>query len=228
MRRETDCALILQLPVGPLHLAQWIRGYEDWLMDMASNPDLFEALMDKVTEIWLRIAKRMLDAADGNFDIIFYGDDVAYQNAPMCGRAMYETRIKARQQRLFDLMKQYPAKILYHSCGSVISLVDDFIELGVDAMNPVQVSAEGMDPETLKRKFGDRIAFWGGVDTQYTLCQGSVEEVRKEVRERIRVLAPGGGYVLCAVHDIQAEVPPANIEALYQEGLASGSYPIRV
>ncbi len=224
--RETDYAVILTLPVGPLHLSQWLRGYESWMMDLAGNREFFEALMDKVIDIWLRISTRMLEAVGSNVDILFYGDDVAYQHGPMMRHETYEKQVKPYQQRIFDLLKGHGAKILYHSCGSVVTLVDDFIELGVDALNPVQVSAAEMDTARLKHDFGDRIAFWGGIDTQRVLPQGTPDEVRAEVRRRIRDLAPGGGYVLCPVHNIQREVPPENIEAMYQEALSSGRYPL--
>ncbi len=228
LRAETDCALVMSLPVGPLHLAQWMRSYEDWMLDLAGDLELYSALMDKITDLWLQISKRMLDAAGQNLDIILYGDDVAYQNGPMMRRQTYEKHIIPYQRRILDLLKQYrPAKVLYHSCGSVVTMVEDFIELGVDALNPVQVNAAGMDPAVLKRDFGDRIAFWGGIDTQQVMCRGSVADVRREVRDRIRVLAPGGGYVLCAVHNIQREVPPENVHAMYDEALASGTYPLR-
>jgi uroporphyrinogen decarboxylase len=227
LRRETDCALVLNLPVGPLHQAQWMRGYESWMLDLAGNLEFYEALMDKITGLWLKISKRMLDAVGDNVDIILYGDDVAYQNGPMVRRETYEKQIIPYQRRIFDLLKQArSAKILYHSCGSVVSMIEDFIDLGVDALNPVQVNAAGMDPVKLKRDFGDRIAFWGGVDTQQVMCRGSVDDVRREVRELIRVLSPGGGYVLCAVHNIQREVPPENVHAMYDEAIRVGTYPI--
>lgn len=227
LRRQTDCALILSLPVGPIHLAQWMRGYENWMLDLAANLEFHQALMDRITGLWLRISTRMLDAVGDNADIVFYGEDLAYQHGPMVRRETYAQHIKPYQQRVFDLLKRYPSKILYHSCGAVVSLIEDLIELGADALNPVQVSAKGMDPVQLKRDFGDRIAFWGGIDTQHVLCRGSADDVRREVRDRLRVLAPGGGYVLCAVHNIQREVPPENVHAMYEEALVSGTYPIR-
>jgi uroporphyrinogen decarboxylase len=164
----------------------------------------------------------MIEAVGPHADILFYGDDVAFQQGPMVRRATYERHIKPYQQKNFDLLREHGGKIVYHSCGSVVTLVEDFIELGVDALNPVQVSAADMDTAMLKREFGDRISFWGGVDTQRVLPRGTPEEVRQEVRHRIRDLAPGGGYVLCAVHNIQREVPPENIDAMYQEALATG------
>lgn len=226
LHEETDAALILTLPVGPLHLTQWMRGYENFMLDLAGDVELYQATMDRITDIWLRISTRMLDAAGEYADVVFYGDDVAYQTGPMVRRETYEKLIKPYQERIFGLLRRYPCKILYHSCGSVVSLIDDFIELGVDALNPVQVSAKDMDPVRLKREFGDRIAFWGGIDTQSVLCRGTTSDVRREVQECIRAFAPGGGYVLCAVHNIQREVPPENIDAMYDEALASGVYPI--
>ena len=222
LRRETDCAVILSLPAGPLHQAQWVRGYENWLADIAGDADLYEALMDRVTAVWLRISERMLRAVGSDADVVLYGDDVGYQKGPMVSRAMYEKRIRPYQERTFGLLKRFPLKILYHTCGSVSRLVGDFIELGVDALNPVQVSAAEMDTARLKRDFGDRIAFWGGVDTQSVLPRGTPDEVRAEVRRRIADLAPGGGYVCAAVHNIQREVPPENVVALFDEAREAG------
>jgi uroporphyrinogen decarboxylase len=225
---ETDYAIILTLPVGPLHLGQWLRGYANWMLDLAGNLEVYEALMDRIVAIWLRIGRRMLEAVGSHVDILFYGDDVAYQRGPMVSHDTYLKHIRPYEQQIFDLLRSHGAKILYHSCGSVVTLIEDFIELGVDALNPVQVSAAGMDTAVLKRQFGDRIAFWGGgVDTQRVLPQGSPDGVRREVRRRIRDLAPGGGYVFASVHNIQREVPPENIEAMYQEALAVGKYPLR-
>jgi uroporphyrinogen decarboxylase len=111
-----------------------------------------------------------------------------------------------------------PAKVLFHTCGSVIDIMDDLIEIGVDVLHPVQVSARGMDPVRLKRQWGDRLSFWGGVDTQRTLSRGTPEEVRAETRQRIEVLGRRGGYVLGAVHNIQPDVSVENILAMYETG----------
>ncbi len=226
LHSQTDCAVILTLPVGPLHQTQWLRGYEAWMMDLAANPEFYQALMDKVTDLWLGTARRMIEAVGPNADVLFFGDDVAYQNGPMVSRKTYEKCIKPYHRKIFALLRSHGGKVVYHSCGSVVQLLEDFIELGVDAVNPVQVGAEGMDTVRLKRDFGQRISFWGGVDTQRVLPFGTVDEVRREVRRRIRDLAPGGGYVLTAVHNIQREVPPENIDALFTEALAAGRYPI--
>jgi len=221
LHRDTDYAVILTLPAGPLHLTQWLRGYERWMMDIAADLDFWEALMDKATELFLAISRNMLDAVGKNIDVVFYGDDVAFQNGPMVNRDAYEKLIKPRQQKIFDLLRASGAKVLYHCCGSVVSLIDDFIELGVDALNPVQVSAAGMDTAELKRRWGDRIAFWGGIDAHRVLPMGTPDEVRAEVRRRVRDLGANGGYVVSGVHNIQAEVPPENICAMYDEAVAA-------
>jgi uroporphyrinogen decarboxylase len=119
------------------------------------------------------------------------------------------------------------AAILYHSCGNIAGLIDDLAEIGVDAINPVQVSALP-DTAKLKSQFGDKITFWGGIDTQHVLPHGSVDEVAAEVRRRIHDLAPGGGFVLSAVHSIQADVPPENILAMADAARSYGAYPISV
>jgi uroporphyrinogen decarboxylase len=106
--------------------------------------------------------------------------------------------------------------VLFHTCGSVVDILGDLVDIGVDVLHPVQVTARGMDPETLKAEWGDQMAFWGAIDTQRTLCTGSVEEVRSEVEQRIEVLGRGGGYVVGAVHNIQPDVPVENILAMYE------------
>mgnify|MGYP001182976312 CR=1 FL=1 len=128
--------------------------------------------------------------------------------------------MKPRQKALIDAIKSNSeAKVLYHCCGSVTPFVEDLIEIGVDALNPVQVSASNMEPAELKQAFGEHIAFWGGIDTQNVLPNGTPEEVRSEVRRVIDCLAPGGGYVLNSVHNIQTDVPPENVVAMFDEAV---------
>ena len=118
-------------------------------------------------------------------------------------------------------------KIFLHSCGSIFDLIEDFISAGFDILNPVQTSAERMDPGELKRKFGERVAFWGGgVDTQHTLPFGSADDVRKEVRERLKLFGSGGGFVFNAVHNVQAQVPVVNVLAMYDTARQAGHYPL--
>jgi uroporphyrinogen decarboxylase len=216
LRATTDKALILNLEVGFLHQAQFMRGFDRWLMDLAADPPFAKALMDAILEIWLAEAESTILAVGSCADVVVYADDIAFQYRPIFSTAMYRKLIRPRQQRVFDLLKRSGMKVFYHSCGNVRPLIADLVEMGVDILNPVQVSAEGMgDTAALKAQWGDVLTFWGGIDTQAALPRGSTSEVRQEVISRLDDLAPGGGYVLAPVHDIQPEVPPANLCAMF-------------
>jgi uroporphyrinogen decarboxylase len=222
---ETDFAVALNLPVGIVHQAQFLRGYEEWLTDLILNPTLVEALMDKLLEIYMIVGERMIEAAGGDFDLIFYGDDVAFQNGPMMSMPLYRKMIKPRHRQLFAHLKaKAKVPLLFHSCGSVYPLMEDLTEIGVDCINPVQVSARDMETKRLKREFGDRMAFWGAIDTHKVLPFGTPQEVRAEVKRRIEDLGPGGGYILNSVHNLQPEVPPENIVAMFEAAKEFGKY----
>ena len=152
-------------------------------------------------------------------DVIVTGDDLGMTAGPMMSPASYRRFIKPYHAELFSAIKQrISGKIFFHSCGNVYRLLGDFADVGVDLLNPVQVSAGEMgDTARLKREFGDRLSFCGAIDTQRVLPHGTPEDVRAEVRRRIRDLAPGGGYVVAAVHCIQPDVPPENIVAMCDE-----------
>ena len=139
---------------------------------------------------------------------------------------VYRELLKPRQMEFIQLVKaQSNAVVLLHTDGAVASMIPDFIEMGVDVLNPIQVSATGMDPKELKREFGDDIAFWGaGCDSQSVLSFGTVQEVEDEVKRRIDELAPGGGYVFSSIHNVQAEVPPENTVAMFRTALEYGVY----
>ena len=135
--------------------------------------------------------------------------------------------LKPYHAEYFSFIKaKTDAKLLYHCCGGITEVLDDFIEMGVDIINPVQVSAKGMDTKKLKESYEGKIVFWGGIDSQKVLPEGSVDDVRREIRKRISDLAPGGGYVLCSVHNIQPDVPAENIAVMYDEADNYGRYPL--
>lgn len=225
LHQGTDYAVVLSMPGGIVHQAQFMRGFEDWFADIIANPALFQALMEKLADLWIEMAKDELDAVGNNVDVCFLGDDVAFQNGPMMSMDLYRKMIKPHHKRLFSYIRsRTSAKIAYHTCGSVVHLIPDLIEMGVDALNPVQVSAKGMDTERLKQEFGADICFWGAIDTQRVLPFGTPNDVAREVKRRIDDLCPGGGYVLCAVHNIQADVSPENISAMYDTARAYGGY----
>jgi uroporphyrinogen decarboxylase len=225
LRRDTDYAVALIMPGGTVTQAQFLRGFEDWFADLVANPAFYHALMEKVTDMWIEMAKDEFDAIDGDPDLCCFGDDVAFQDGPMMSMEHYRAMVKPYHQRLFSYVKsRTSAKIWYHSCGSVAHLIPDLIEMGVDVLNPVQVSAKGMDTAWLKREYGKDLCFWGAIDTQRVLPFGSPDDVRAEVKRRIADLGAGGGYVLCGVHNLQADVSVENICAMYDAAREYGKY----
>ena len=214
-------AAVLNLPSAFVHKTQYLRGFEDWFMDFCLNPDLLAALFDAVLEVSLAICAHQLDAIGAEVDVILTADDLGVQRGLMMSPDAFRKLVKPRLARYFELIHaKSPARVLFHTCGSVIDIVGDLVDIGVDVLHPVQVAARGMDPVALKKEWGEVLSFWGAIDTQRTLCQGSVEEVRSEVERRIEVLGRGGGYVLGAVHNIQPDVPVENILAMYEHARA--------
>jgi uroporphyrinogen decarboxylase len=225
LRKTTDYALIAMFPRPFVSLSQFLRGYTDWFTDLILNREFIETLMEKILEICLRIGKRLLEEIGGDVDFVFVHDDLATTNSLMMSPQMYREMIKPRHKKIFDLIKEMTrAKVIYHCDGAIYPLIQDFIDIGVDVLNPVQVSAKGVDTDTLKREFGDKLSFWGAVDTSYILPKGTIEEVKEEMKTRIGHLGKGGGYVVAPVHNILDEVPPENIVAMYQAGIDHGQY----
>ncbi len=226
--QNTDYALV-GYPAGSLFEQAWyLRGYTELLMDFLLNKDFAHALFTRILEVRKQNAEIYLREVGDYLDVIQLGDDLATQNGPAMSPALYREMVKPYQAELFRFVKERtPAKLYYHSCGAVASLVEALIEIGVDVLNPVQASAQGMDTAELKARFGARIAFWGAIDTQRVLPFGTTEQVRAEVQQRISDLAPGGGYVLAGVHNLQPDIPPENIVAMYEEGARYGGYPLQ-
>jgi len=203
-----------------------LRGFENFYMDLAGNPTLACALMDRVMEIKKRYRVNFLAEVGDLVDVVTTSDDLSSQHGPLISPKMYRELVKPRHREYFATIKaRTKAKLFLHSCGSVVKLLPDLIEMGVDIVNPVQVSAAGMDTAKLKREFGRDLTFWGGgVDTQCVLPMGTPQQVRDEVRRRIEDLAPGGGFVFATVHNVQADVPPENFRAMWEAWLEYGRY----
>ena len=217
IRENTDAAAILTLPAPFVHITQYLRGFEDWFIDFAINTKFLDALFDLVLEITMEIALRELELVGHDVDIVFCADDLGSQDGLLVSPDHYRKYIKPRHKKYFDQIRSMTsAKIGFHSCGSVVSVIDDLIEIGVDVLNPIQVTATGMDPLTLKKKYGDRLAFWGAMDTQYVLPNGNIADVQRMVEERIKQLGEGGGYILSSCHNIQPDVPTENILAMFE------------
>jgi uroporphyrinogen decarboxylase len=203
-----------------------LRGYEDGYLDLAARPTFAQGIMERVVDLKLAYWERALAALGDDVDVVGEADDLGGQNSLLFSPATYRTLVKPLHRRLFEgIRARTRAKVFLHSCGAIRELIPDLIEIGVDILNPVQVSAAGMDTAGLKRDFGADVTFWGGaVDTQRTLATGSPAEVRSEVARRIGDLAPGGGFVFASVHNIQANVPTANMVALWETVQEVGSY----
>lgn len=227
LRENTDCAIALKVPAPFVHSTQFLRGFEDWFMDLAGDPKMATALFEANVEVTAEQARRLLVEVGDIVDIVAMGDDLGFQNGPMVSPDTYRRLLKPHHKKYFDTLKAgTDAHIHFHSCGSINLLLDDLIEIGVSAINPVQVAADNMDSASLVAEFGDRVTFWGAIDTQEVMPTGTPEDVRAEVKKRISDFAPGGGYVLSAVHNIQPDVPLENILAMYDAGREFGNYPI--
>ena len=226
LRATTDCAIIMQVPSQVYSFGVALCGTEGWFVKLIKDPAFAEALIAKGMDLQIQMVVKMLDAVGDSVDIVGSSDDFASQRAPMLSPRLYRKIVKPHQKRLFDAIKQHSeAKIWCHTSGNVVDLIPDFIEMGLDILNPVQVSAADMDDtRRLKREFGSEIAFWGAIDTQRVLAFGTPEEVREEVRRRIEDLAPGGGYVISSIQNIPDGTPPENVCAMFEAALEYGAY----
>ncbi len=219
LRDGTDYAIMFNARVNIVHQTQYLRGFQDWYYDLGADHDLFQALMQAVLEVQQEVLRRTLREVGDLIDIVAFGDDVGLQDRPICSLPLYRKLIRPYHEQALDVIRSFTgARLLYHSCGSTYAYLSDFIEMGVHAVNPVQVTARHMEPARLKREFGDRLTFWGGIDSQHVLPGGTPAEVSAEVERMFAVMGSGGGYVLAAVHNIQPDVPPENILAMFEAG----------
>ncbi len=200
--------------------ASWgIRGLENLLMDMMTEPDFAHALFDKVMQFPLSAGKKHIEMGA---DMLWLGDDVATQQNLMMSLSTWREFLKPRYAQLFaEYKKMNPAiKLAYHSCGNCEAILDDMAEIGLDVINPVQPAA--MDPVKIKQRYGKRLALFGGLCVQYILPGGTPGDVRCEVRRLKAEVGRGGGYILAPAHNIQSDTPVQNILSFYEEALKSG------
>ncbi len=225
---NTDYALVGSAIIGGGIFEQPARtmGLEDFFVALITEPRFADRLMGQITEIYIESCHNYLEQVGEYLQIFTYWDDVSGQDGWLISPDIYRKMVKPKQRRLLEAIKSRTnAKVYYHSCGAVYDLIPDLIELGFDILNPVQVSARGMDTKRLKEEYGKDIVFWGGgVDTQRVLPFGRPDEVAGEVRRRIDDLASGGGFVFAAVHNVQAFVPPENIVTMFETALEYGKY----
>jgi len=224
---ETDKAIIAYSPVvGLFENTFWLRGFEQAYMDLASNLKLIEVLLDRLLDWMIKFWEKFLEEVGEFIQIVQIGDDLGGQRGPLFSPEIYRKIFKPRHKKLISTIKENTnAKVYFHSCGSIKNYFPDLIDVGVDIINPVQVSAKNMDTKDLKNEFGEQISFWGGgCDPHSTLANGTPEDVKTEVKKRINDLAPNGGYVFASIHNIQAKVPPENIVAFFDTAINYGVY----
>ncbi len=223
---QSDRAAVLNFQSHLLAAGQILRGFEAFMMDLVLAPQLPDALLSELVDAYCQRADQLFPALGDAVDVVLVNDDLGTQTGPMLSPDLYRKRIKPHQKRLFAHLKASSGRpLLLHACGSVRWAIPDLIEIGVDALNPVQVSAAGMESAGLKRDFGRDITFWGGgCDTQHVLSRSSVQEVEEEVKRRLADFAPGGGFIFCQVHNVQPEVPPENVVAMLEAAGEYGSY----
>jgi len=215
---KTDRAIVGNLWVHVFAAGQILRGFENFMMDLLADKPLAHALMGRLVDCYEERVRKYVEAVGQYCTIIQVNDDLGTQNGPQLAPETYREMIKPYHARLWSLIKKFSGKpLLLHSCGSIYELIPDLIEIGIDAINPVQVRAANMDTKKLKKEFGKDLVFWGGgCDTQQVLGNGTPAMVKDEVKRRCADLAPGGGFVFCQVHNIQPNVPPENIMAMYE------------
>jgi len=199
-----------------LHEAIYLCGIEKVMMDLALNPAFINKLFSKITEFYLEINKRILATATGAIDILLIGDDLGTQNGLLISPEMIKKLLMPYLKKYVDLCKQYNVKVMLHSCGAIRSIIPDLIKLGIDILNPIQVKARGMIPKELKKEFGEELCFHGAIDTQEVLPFGSPKDIKKEVKDCIKILCQNGGYIMAPTHNIQVDVPIDNIIVMYE------------
>ncbi|MEI7728459.1 MAG: uroporphyrinogen decarboxylase family protein [Verrucomicrobiota bacterium] len=226
LKRETPYAVVSGISGVVYEICWYLRGLEQWLCDLMTEPEFCEAILDQTLKFWMDWFRMFLDEVGDVVDVIMIGDDLAGQNGPLFNPALYRRIVKPRHKKLVQYIRsRTQAKIWYHTCGSCVDFIPELIDNGVHILNPVQINARNMDPAMLKQRFGRQLAFWGGgVDSQGILPRGTPAEVAANVRHNVEAFKPGGGYIFNNVHNIQGEVPPENILAMFDAAYENGFY----
>jgi uroporphyrinogen decarboxylase len=216
----------IRFRVGSVFEIGWqLRGLEEFMIDLASQPEIPMYIMDRLTEVYLENLRRVLELAGDRLDMVYFYDDVATQQSLMISKKMWHKYVRPYHAKLIELAHKYNKPVMYHTDGSVRQIIPEFIEMGVDVLNPLQPDAKDMDLPAIKAEFGDRLTFHGGVDIMRTLPKGKPEQVQAEVRARVNALGAGGGYILCSSHHIQPDTPIENVIAMYDPQLRYRNQP---
>ena len=226
---NTDYAVMTGFGGSILESGQGLRGWGQFMMDMAGDRPLAEEIIGRLTEAHVHNAKVFMAALGDYIQVVQMGDDLGTQDGPQMSPQLYHDLIHPAHKAIYQAAKSAAPQvaIFLHSCGSIRSLIPDLIDEGVELLNPVQTAAADMDPKELNDEYGDKLTFWGGgIETQSVLVDGTPDEVAAMAKERIEIFGPGGGYVFNQVHNIQAGVPPANIIAMYEAAKSARGYPL--
>ncbi|MFW6119758.1 MAG: uroporphyrinogen decarboxylase family protein, partial [Petrotogales bacterium] len=222
-----DCTIMGSFGGNFLEAGHSYFGYQEFMEKIITDRSIVEYFLNKLEEKYLEDLEKYLDRVGKYLDLIVLGDDYGTQENAQISPLMFRNLFKPHMKALCDFIKKRNKniRIFLHSCGSVIKLIPDFIDAGIEVLNPVQTNARGMDPLVLKREFGKELTFWGGgCDTQHILPFGSLEELEDDVKKRMDIFAPYGGFVFAAIHNIQKEVSPEKVVLLYDSAYDCGSY----
>jgi len=226
IRKDTPYAVVSGISGVIYEYGWYLRGLEQWFCDLLTDPEFCGALLDQMLKFWMDWFRLFLDEVGDVVDVIMIGDDLAGQGGPLFNPEIYRRLVKPRHKRLVQYIRSRTrAKIWYHTCGSCLAYIPDLIDNGIHILNPVQTGARHMDPVELKRRFGRDLVFWGGgCDSQHILPRGTPFEVAESVRHSLAAFMPGGGYVFDSIHNIQGDVPPENIVAMFDAAYDYGFY----
>jgi len=222
----TDYAIVLPIGCNLFEWSQMLFGMENFYLYLAGEKRKLARFLDRLTEEHMEFLSRLLPKVKGYVQFLVVGDDLGMQSGPQCSPATYRELFLPRHKKIYQYARRLSgAHIFMHNCGGIYQLIPSLIEAGVEVLNPVQTGARRMEPERLKREFGKDLTFWGGgCDTQGLLASGTPEQVREDVRRRLEIFMPGGGYVWNQIHNILADVPPENVVAMLEAAYEYGRY----
>jgi len=204
---------------GAFETPWYMRGLPRFLMDLVECPDVAEAICQHATEFYKQRALRALEESKGRIDMVYSGGDIGTQRGMMLAPELWRKRIKPYSTQLIRTFKDMGLITMYHSCGSIVPVIEDLIEMGLDILDPIQPLAQGMEAAGLKQRFGDRLTFHGGIDEQRLLPHGTPGDVRREVLRLMEMLGKDGAYIVCPAHAIQPDTSPENVMAIYDTAL---------
>ncbi|HYK88912.1 MAG TPA: uroporphyrinogen decarboxylase family protein [Acidobacteriota bacterium] len=204
-------------PGGIFEISWYMRGMEQFFVDLLRQPDIADGIMRRVTDFFMGTLERIMKMAGERIDLVWTSDDIAHQHGPLISMSAWRELIAPHHERLHRRVHELGARTMFHSCGAVRPFIASLLTIGVDVLDVLQTSADGMDPREIKEAFGDRLCFHGGIDVQTTLPFGTEAEVRRVTRERMDVLGRNGGYILAPSHNVQSDTPPQNLVAMCAE-----------